>query len=324
MPGGANKDLNEKEPGDSGVRVVAALVPKINLAFYQNSVSTLRELTIVNESVNTLKNVKLVLETSSFFQSKSWHVNVISPGEQRSLNDLDVSFDSSLLSSLTEAETTVVSFKLYASDTEVASLKKSIGVLARNQWGGIGHMPEIVAAFVQPNDPVVERILKKAAMVLRENGKDPALNGYKGGPKHAWELASAIWSAVGSPGLDYSLPPASFETQGQKIRGPEQIYESKIATCLDITLLFCAAIEQCGLNPLILFTKEHALAGVWLKDEEFTTAIVDDITALRKREKLEELLLFETTLITNHPCASFRHAIDDHSFGQWGSHRPVE
>ena len=136
------------------------------------------------------------------------------------------------------------------------------------------------------------------------------LNGYQGGPKGAWELAAAIWSAIGSMGLDYSLPPASFEQTGQKIRNPGQIADAGIATCMDITLLFCAALEQSGLNPLAVFTRGHALAGVWLKDEEFTTVVIDDITALRKREKLKELILFETTLVTNRPCPSFKQAIE--------------
>ena len=166
----------------------------------------------------------------------------------------------------------------------------------------------MVAAFVQPNEPAVERLLKHAAEVLRKNGKNPALDGYKAGAKGAWELTSGIWSAVASMGLDYALPPASFEHSGQKVRGPAQIAEAGLATCLDLALLFCAAIEQAGLNPLLVFTKGHAFAGVWLKPEEFSTTVVDDVTALRKRVKLKELLLFETTVVTQRPAPSFSHA----------------
>jgi hypothetical protein len=114
----------------------------------------------------------------------------------------------------------------------------------------------------------------------------------------------------GSIGLDYSLPPASFEHSGQKIRSSGHIIDAGIATCMDTTLFFCAVFEQCGLNPLIVFTHNHVFAGVWLKAEEFTTVVVDDITALRKRQKLNELLLFETTLITHRPCPSFNRAIE--------------
>src|SRR3546814_7620226 len=83
--------------------------------------------------------------------------------------------------------------------------------------------------------------------------------------------------------LDYALPPASFEQSGQKVRSPSQIESSGLGTCFDLTLLFCAALEQAGLNPLLVFTEGHAFAGVWLQPEEFSTTVVDDVTALRKR-----------------------------------------
>jgi hypothetical protein len=110
--------------------------------------------------------------------------------------------------------------------------------------------------------------------------------------------------------LDYALPPASFEHRGQKIRGATQVADSGLGTCMDLALLFCSTLEQIGLNPLVVFTRGHAFAGVWLKSEEFSTTVVDDVTALRKRLKLKELLLFETTLVTQRPPVPFSRAVD--------------
>ncbi|MCY1290431.1 hypothetical protein D9M70_395770 [compost metagenome] len=59
-------------------------------------------------------------------------------------------------------------------------------------------------------------------------------------------------------GLDYALPPASFERDGQKVRSPSHLAEHGLATCFDLTMLFCALLEQAGLNPLIIFTHGHA------------------------------------------------------------------
>jgi very-short-patch-repair endonuclease len=94
------------------------------------------------------------------------------------------------------------------------------------------------------------------------------------------------------------------------VRLPAQVVENGLATCLDTTLLVCAALEQCGLNPLVVFTKGHAFAGVWLKAEEFSTVLMDDITALRKRAKLKELILFETTLLAQRPAVPFSRAVE--------------
>ena len=83
-----------------------------------------------------------------------------------------------------------------------------------------------------------------------------------------WEIASAIYAAICNLGITYANPPASFEHDGQKIRLPGQILETRIATCLDSAMLFASALEQAGLNTLIAMPKGHAVAGVWLQPEE--------------------------------------------------------
>ncbi|EPU6914869.1 TPA: DUF4011 domain-containing protein [Pseudomonas aeruginosa] len=66
----------------------------------------------------------------------------------------------------------------------------------------------MTAAFVQPNDITVERLLQKAADLLRGQGKDPALNGYSVGSAHAWEIDPALWEAVAPVEIDVaSLDP---------------------------------------------------------------------------------------------------------------------
>lgn len=294
-------------------RVEAILVGKLNLADFQNAVPMLRELSLVNDTNDAAKELELHVESvPAFLKPKVWRVDAVAAGDSYRITDLDVQLDGAVFTRLTEAETATVTFSLRRRDNaipELARLERTVELLPRNQWGGISHMPDLVAAFVQPNEPAVERLLKQAADILRKNGKNPALDGYKGGSKRAWELVSGIWGAVAAMGLDYALPPASFEHTGQKIRGPGQIAESGLATCLDLSLMFCSAIEQVGLNPLLVVTKGHTFAGVWLKAEEFSQSIVDDVTALRKRVKLKELVLFETTLVTQRPAPSFTYAV---------------
>ncbi len=171
-------------------------------------------------------------------------------------------------------------------------------------------MPELLAAFVLPNDPAVDRVNKGAAEALRRAGKPSGLDGYTSGSRQrVWELASAIWASVASLKLDYSLPPASFETEGQKIRLPSQIADSRLATCLDTTLLFAACLEGAGLNPVCVMQKGHAFVGVWLVPEEFSSVTLDDVVAVRKRLDLNELIVFETTLVAQHPVAPFSAAL---------------
>ncbi|WP_432260855.1 DUF3320 domain-containing protein [Cupriavidus sp. TMH.W2] len=309
------------------IKVVATLAGKINLADFQNAVPAIRDLTVLNDTKVDYKHLRLVATSEpAFLKAKTWHLDRLGAEQTLRISDLDIPLDGPLLGRLTEAEKAVVTLRLLTQESEeLAVAELPVELLPRNQWGGISYLPDMVAAFVQPNEPAVERLLKQTSEVLRKAGKSGAIDGYTNGAKRAWELASAVWTAVGSMGLDYALPPASFERTGQKVRGPGQIADSGLATCLDLTLLFCAALEQAGLHPIAVFTEGHAFAGVWLKAEEFTTAVVDDVTALRKRVRLKELVLFETTLATHRPMPRFSYAVekgaeqiseaDEHKFG---------
>lgn len=74
-----------------------------------------------------------------------------------------------------------------------------------------------------------------------------------------------------------------------------------------MSLLVVACIEQAGLRPLLVFSNGHACAGCWLVPEKLTSLVIDDVTALRKRIALKELLLFETTLLSP-PSQNFESA----------------
>jgi hypothetical protein len=291
-----------------------SLASKVNLADFQNAVPLLRELRVINNSDAELTQI-LVQVTSEppFVKPRSWRIEAIAAGREYAIKDLDVQLDGALLGRLTEAETATLVFSVCrpeAAAEEIARSSHAVELLPRNHWGGLSHLPDMVAAFVQPNDPAVDRLLKSTAETLRKHGRNPALDGYKGGAKRAWELTSAIWSSVVALGVDYAYPPASFEHRGQKVRSPSQISDARIATCLDLALLFAAGLEQAGLNPIVVFTKGHAFVGAWLKQEEFSTTVVDDVTALRKRIRLKELVLFETTLATQRPGVRFAAAAD--------------
>lgn len=271
---------------------------KVSFALHQNSVPVLLDLSVENDTDTAVEDVTLSLTaTPDFFRPRTWRLSKLSPGQRRPIDDRDLLLDGGHLSRLTEAEKGLVRLELRKGDDLLAELDLPVELLARNQWGGLNQFPEVTAAFVCPNDPAVDRILKKTSDLLLKAGKAPALQGYEtGGKRRVWEIMSGLWQAVCSLGLDYSLPPAGFEQQGQKVRSPEHILSTGIGTCLDLSFLFASCLEQCQLHPLLVFIEGHAFAGCWLAPETFSTTVIDDVAALRKRIQLQEILLFETTL----------------------------
>ena len=298
-----------------GLAIDAVVATKVSFATQQNDVPVLKELRLVNLSGSPVERLRLEIEADPpVFATRTWRFDRLAGGAEVAVRDRDLQLNAAYLQQLSEAVRATVTLRARsdASDSPVLIERRfPVEVLARSEWGGATAQPELLAAFVLPNDPAVSRILKAASQVLARAGKRDAIDGYQAKSRErVYELASAIWSGVAGLKLTYAEPPASFELQGQKVRTPAAALEAGLATCLDTALLFAAALEQAGLYPVLALTKGHAFAGVWLQPQEFATLLVEDAAALRKRLALNELILFETTLATGSAPAGFARAVE--------------
>ncbi len=137
------------------------------------------------------------------------------------------------------------------------------------------------------------------------------MNGYQSKNREdVWTQVSALFTVVGNSRLQYSEPPASFTSDGQKIRTPDRVFAGGIATCMDLAMLFASCLEQAGLNPVILVKKGHAWIGCWLVNTTFSTPMFDDGQGVRKRIASGEMLAFETTVLTQRQPTSLRVACE--------------
>jgi very-short-patch-repair endonuclease len=295
-----------------GVSINVTLLEKINFACHQSAFPVLRELVVCNaDEERALERLELRMESSpGFVAEKRWQIDRLIGGGELMIKDRDIQLDGGFLLGLTESMKGSVRFTLLQNDEVLCEHVQPVELLAYNEWGGNHYMPELLAAFCTPNDPAVDRVLGKASQVLRKAGKADSIDGYRGGSRQrVWELASAIYSAIVNQQIGYALPPSSFERNGQKIRSPGAIDVSKVSTCLDTTLLFAAAFEQAALNPIVVLTEGHALVGLWLEPEDFSSVMITDAELLRQRLALKELILIETTLATQHPSVPFSQAV---------------
>src|SRR5471030_652537 len=293
------------------IKIEGVIANKIGFASHQNAVPVLRELTVHNDGEADYNDLELELVADPpFLEAKTWRLDRLSKASTLHISERNLTLNAGYLADLAESLTASLILRLRCKDEILNSQTFPIELLAKNEWGGVNSMPELLPAFAMPNDPAVDRILKSASDVLRRAGKADGIDGYESKSRtRAWELSSAIWSAVCGLRLSYALPPASSETHGQKVRTPGLILEGGVSTCLDTALLFAAALEQAGLNALLVLTKGHAFVGVWLQPQEFSQLITDEASAVRKRIDLKEALVFETTLATQLPAPSFSQAV---------------
>ena len=293
------------------VAVQCEMAAKLNFACHQSAFPILRDLQIENLDPEARIDDLVVSLTSdpAFIKPKSWRVDRISPQRSVSVGNRDIELEGGFLLNLSDSLRGTVTIRVEKDGNVLADEIRPIELLAYNEWGGCGYMPELLAAFSMPNDPAVDQILHNASLVLRRAGKKDGIDGYESGSRQrVWEIASAIYTAIANLGITYAVPPASFEQDGQKIRLPGQILENRVATCLDSTMLFSSALESAGLNPVVALTNGHAVVGAWLQPEELSTIVIDDAETLRKRIQLKELILIETTFVTSHPAPPFSKA----------------
>jgi very-short-patch-repair endonuclease len=306
---------NQKSPSAAAQPPIAAEIriqhsDRLNYASWQNSVPLITSLEIANLGAETLTGLVLEFDAQpAFARQCQWKFDRLAPGSTLPVNNRDLELDPDYLAGLNESERAIIRFRLLRGPTVITEFSSELRVLARQEWGGYPAMAELLAAFVLPNDPAIPKLLRSAASVLQDHGHPPAFDGYQSrDPARAIMLTASVWSAMSGLELIYANPPASFETAGQKTRLPAEVLETRLATCLDSTLLFAATLEAVGLHPVILLTKGHCFAGVWITPRTFGQIVEKDPLEVRKALQSRELLLFETTLITTRPVSTFDQA----------------
>ena len=302
----------EEPPTDiDQVRIEFGVSPSVTFASQQNSIPILRRLRVHHSGSTVLRELQLKLSSEpGFLREKTWVIDQLDPGMTISLDDRDLRFDLKYLAGLDEAEQGSLCFSLISDGELIARAEAPIRVLARDQWGGIESMGELLPAFVMPNDPAISTLLKDAAEILRSHSHSTALDGYQARDQRRTELQlSALWSAVCNRGLVYANPPAHFERSGQKIRRPGVVFSDSLATCLDSSLLFASAIEAIGINPVIVLSQGHSCVAAWLSETSFGRLIETDCTEIRKAVGEGKLVLIESTLVTHQPAARYPDAV---------------
>ncbi|TIU33953.1 MAG: DNA helicase, partial [Mesorhizobium sp.] len=260
------------------IEVVADIAASFTYASFQNAIPVIRSIALNNPTQQGFEKCTLELTSNPpFLRAKSWTIDRIVAGDRLPLSDRKIDLDAGYLAGLNEAERGEITLRLTSGGAVLAEQRVAVRLLARDEWGGVVDMAQLLAAFVMPNDPAIAGLLRSAAELLAAHGHPSSLDGYQSGnPQRAFMLAAAIYSAIAGLSLHYAEPPASFESRGQKIRRPSIITAEKLATCLDTSLLFASALEATGLHPVVLMFQGHAAVGVWMTQRTLANAIEPD------------------------------------------------
>ncbi len=78
----------------------------------------------------------------------------------------------------------------------------------------------------------------------------------------AEDQLSALYLALQAKGFGYTSVGSGFFTAVQYVKPIEKTWKDKAGNCIDGTLLFAAALEAMGMEPLLVFPPGHALVAV--------------------------------------------------------------
>lgn len=310
----AEMDLSEAEKTylkQEEIRFEVDLIPTINYALQQNKIPTIRALTIINNSENPLENVDIRVSAGEICPEVSRHIDLIPAHSTLEIKAFDVNVDAEFLISLTEKITGTLTLALFSGENQIYSEKHEITVLAFDEWHGAGHSPELLAAFVTPNHPEVTKIISEAERFLEKWTGDPSWDAYQSRDANRVQMqAAAIYATIHEKNIVYSVPPASFEKTGQRVRLVDTIMHEKHATCLDFTLLYVACLEAVGLNPILVLQQGHIFAGFWFEDLSFPESVLDDPSFITKRlaDGVREIEILEITALAAGKDLSYEQA----------------
>lgn len=283
--------------------------PAINYAFQQNAIPVIKELRLRNNATPRKNLILRVCTEPAFAEPIELRLQAIDAAGEFHVAPLDLKLGHDFLAAINEKISGWLKVEVIEDNAVICSKAETITLLARNEWCGLVSLPEILAAFVLPNDLSVMKVLSRAAELLREHTGRSAFNGYQDkSRKRAWDQVAAIYRAIAELGIRYIVAPASFESTGQKVRSPSDIHSQRFANCLDLSLLFAACCEQVGLHALILMHEGHAYAGCWLEERTLPDPSSDDLQYIRKLVIDELITVFECTLATNESPGTLQEA----------------
>ena len=135
-------------------------------------------------------------------------------------------------------------------------------------WGRRFANAQVTARWVTPHDSAVLSLVSRARRFV-PRGRMAGYNGTGGSgvEEHVRAQARAVYAALQRSGISYvnSLyVMGEHASEAQRIRLPRETIGFATANCMDVSVAFASAMENLGLQPLLIIVPGHAFAGVRL------------------------------------------------------------
>lgn len=281
------------------IKVEIEVLDKISFALQQNQVPVIYKFIVENVSEKVVENLTVKISFSPYFAKEyNSSVSEILPRQKVDFTPIKLVLSPEYLFELSEKIVGNIHIEIMSEDKVIYDVYKELEVLPHDYWQGVFLMPEFLVAFVMPNLPKIREITAKAGKYLQDWKGEPSFTGYQTNDINEVKMqVTAIYAALQGENIAYTMPPASFEKTGQRVRIPQEVLQYKQGTCIDLAVLFASCLEAINIHSIIIIIKGHAFIGYWLMEKTFPDATMDDGSAIAKRiaDGINEIGLVECT-----------------------------
>jgi hypothetical protein len=301
------------------LQVEAKFLPRLNYALVHCGLPLIHSLEIRNTSWEPALDLLIRTWVTTDF-GEAWQKSVVSipAGESHVEHNIVIPLRKSRLQEVREAEKSSLRIDIFTEGELQFSETYALEVLPYNEWYYHPSFTETIAAFVQPNSEATEIIVSLVRDRLQREFNETDLSGYQSGnPEKVVSMLEALYCVIQRDlRMSYVNPPASFEmpealpdggyTISQKVFFPEQVYEHRRGTCLDLALLAAGCIERMGLHPLLFLIRGHAFLGVWLEGQQLGEPVLRALDTVNQLLDSRRWLALNSTTWAVSPPRTFQ------------------
>ena len=283
-----------------GVSISSASV--ISYAMAHNHLSVISDVTLMTSDV-TVRGAKLSVgihtAEGALGEPREYFVD-LAAGAETLVPRLDMTVDPSAMLVVEEARPARVVATVTHEGRVLGRRSIDVQLLAAHQWLAqpVLMSLEMLAAHVQPNHPALASVIDDASTKLERVTGRGGFFGYQQGPERVDETVDAVIAAIRAREIRYSMPPASWSDDGQKVRTPDEVLQGRLGTCLDTAVTLAAALERVGIRPLLVVVEGHAFLGYWREEASLASPATTGGSALVNLVHTGYVQLVETTMLT--------------------------
>ena len=173
-------------------------------------------------------------------------------------------------------------------------------------WGARFRYASFIAAWVTPHDPLVEEVLSRAKEYM-PGRRMPGYEEWKntaGQTNSTYMQAKAIYNALHQMGVSYVKSSLTFGNNtdiSERVRLPRETLRRASANCIDGAVLYAAAFENLGMDPVIVLVPGHAYVAVREANNAQNLLYIE--TSLTGRATFENAVLSASKGMNKVPAA---------------------